>query len=75
MKNLNSGSRIYLKNSSNKFMLLLKKGVYPQEYKDDLDKFNETLLPNNENFCSNLNTEGIKDSNCNYPKRFCKTLK
>ena len=30
----------------NKFMLLLRKGVYPYEYMDDWDKFNEQKLPN-----------------------------
>ena len=29
----------------NKFILLLKKGVCPYEYMDDLEKFNETSLP------------------------------
>ena len=26
----------------NKFVLLLKKGIYPYEYMDNTDKFNET---------------------------------
>ena len=30
---------------SNKFILLLRKGVYPNEYMDDWEKFNETSLP------------------------------
>ena len=29
----------------NKFILLLQKGVYPYEYMDDWEKFNETSLP------------------------------
>ena len=29
-----------------KFILLLKKGVYPYEYMDSWDKFDETILPN-----------------------------
>ena len=32
-------------NDINKFILLLREGVYPYEYMDDWDKFNETLLP------------------------------
>ena len=29
----------------NKFVLLLRKGVYPYEYMDSWEKFNETTLP------------------------------
>ena len=33
-----------------KFVLLLRKGVYPYEYNDSWEKFNETSLPNKEAF-------------------------
>ena len=29
----------------NKFVMLLRKGVYPYEYMDSWEKFNETVLP------------------------------
>ena len=45
----------------NKFILLLRKGVYPYEYMDNLERFDETLLPNKESFYSNLNMENIDD--------------
>ena len=45
----------------NKFILLLRKGVYPYEYMDNWQRFNETLLPNKESFYSNLNMENIDD--------------
>ena len=45
----------------NKFILLLRKGVYPYEYMDSWEKFNETLLPSKEDFYSNLNMEDIDD--------------
>ena len=32
-------------NDRNKFILLLRKGVYPYEYMDDWEKFNETSIP------------------------------
>ena len=44
-------------NDINKFLLLLRKGVYPYEYMDDWEKFNETTLPEKEEFYSNLNME------------------
>ena len=34
-----------LSKHSNKFILLLRKGVYSYEYIDDWGKFNETSLP------------------------------
>ena len=47
--------------SLNKFILLLRKGVYPYEYMDNWERFNETSLPNEESFYSNLNMENIND--------------
>ena len=38
----------------NKFILLLRKGVYPYEYMDSWERFNETSLPSKEDFYSNL---------------------
>ena len=46
-------------NDLNKFILLLRKGVYPYEYMDSWRKFNETSLPSKEDFYSNLNMEDI----------------
>ena len=45
-----------------KFILLLRKGVYPYEYMDNWERFNEILLPNKEVFYSKLNMEGITDT-------------
>ena len=45
----------------NKFVLLLRKGVYPYEDMDSWEKFNETSLPNKKAFYSKLNEEGITD--------------
>ena len=45
----------------NKFILLLRKGVYPYEYMDNWERFNETSLPSKESFYSNLNMEHIDD--------------
>ena len=40
--------------------MLLRKGVYPYEYMDEWDKFNETSLPEKDNFYSNLNMKELQ---------------
>ena len=45
----------------NKFILLLRKGVYPYDYMDSWQRFDETSLPDKEAFYSNLNMEDITD--------------
>ena len=45
----------------NKFILLLRKGVYPYEYMDNWERFDETSLPSKESFYSNLNMENIEN--------------
>ena len=49
----------FCNNDLNKFILLLRKGVYPYEYMDNWERFNETSLPSKESFYSNLNMEHI----------------
>ena len=39
---------------------------------NDREKFNETTLPEKEEFYSNLNMEDIKDADYMQPKRVCK---
>ena len=51
------------------------KGVYPQEYMDDQEKFNEANLSEKEEICSNLNVEDIKVRVKCMRKEFVKTLK
>ena len=40
---------------------MLRKVVYPYEYMDNWERFNETSLPSKESFYSNLNMEDIDD--------------
>ena len=45
----------------NKFILLLRKGVYPYEYMDSWERFNEISLPYKKAFYSELYLKGITD--------------
>ena len=49
-------------NAINKFILSLRKGVYPYEYIDEWEEFNETALPEKEECYGNLNMEDITDA-------------
>ena len=46
----------------NKFVLLLRKAVYPYEYMDSWERFNETSLPPKRDFYSELILEDISDA-------------
>ena len=50
----------------------MRKGVYPYEYMDDWEKFNETSLPEKEDFHSHLNMGEISDADYTHAKRVCK---
>ena len=59
-------------NDINKFILLLRKGVYPYEYMDDWENFNEATLPKKEDFYTSFNMEEITDVDYMHVKRYCK---
>ena len=59
----------------NKFILLLRKGVYPYEYMDNWERFNETLFPNKEASYSNLNIEDITDTDYAHANKVFKNFK
>ena len=46
-------------NDLNKFLILLRKDVYPYEYMDGWDRINEKVLPDKDSFYSNLIMEDI----------------
>ena len=56
-----SSSYKFCNGDINKFTLLLRKGVYPYEYMDSQEGFDETSLPNKKDFYSSLNMEDITD--------------
>ena len=53
----------------NKFVLLRRKGVYPYEYMDSWERFDETSLPDKKYFYSELNLEDISDSDYNHAQK------
>ena len=59
----------------NKFILLLRKGVYPYEYMDNWERFNEALLPNKKAFYSNLNIKNITDTDYIHANKVFKEVK
>ena len=62
----------FCKHDSNKFILLLRKVVYPYKYMDDWEKFKQASLPKRNNFYSHLNKQDITDADYAYAKRDCK---
>ena len=54
---------------------MLRKGVYPYDYMDEWEKFNEKSLPEKEEFYSKLNMEDITDAYYSHANRVCKGLK
>ena len=54
--------------NTDKFLLLLRKGVYPYEYMNDWNKFNETKLPSIKDHYSNIKLENITDEDYSHAK-------
>ena len=59
----------------NRFILLLRKEIYPYEYKSSWERLDETSLPNKEDFYSSLNMKGITSVDYRYAKRIYKESK
>ena len=62
-------------NNINKFILLLRKCVYPYEHMDEWEKFNETTLPEKEELYNNVNIKDVTCADYMHGKEFLKTLK
>ena len=53
----------------NKFFLLLRKGIYPNEYIDSLGRFDKNAIPPKESFYIELNLENITDKDYEHAKK------
>ena len=58
--------------TNDKLGLLTRKGVYPYEYMDSLEKLKETELPPRKAFYSRLNDEGISDEDYTHAQKVWK---
>ena len=79
-KLVNNLSKEALKYTSKMFKgdkldLMAQKGVYPYDYMDSFNRFEETQLPNKEDFYSILNDEHISDEDYEHAKRVWNKLK
>ena len=57
------------RNNAQKFMLLLRKGVYAYEYMDSIDKSKEKELPTIDKFYSSLSNSNISKDDYNHAKK------
>ena len=55
-------------------LLLLRKGVYPYEYIDSQERFNEIILPDKKAFYSELNLEDTTDKDYAHAQKVFKEL-
>ena len=58
-----------------KLSLMSQKGVYPYDFMDSFEKFNQTELPAKEHFYSILNDQDITDDEYDHAKKVWKTFK
>ena len=69
-----SSTYVFYNEYINKFILLLRKGVYQYECMDSWERLDEASLPDKEDFYSSLNMEDITDVDHRHAKRVFKSL-
>ena len=65
----------FCRGSVEKFLFLLRKGVYPYEYIDNMSKFYEKELPTIDNFYSKLSFSGISKKDYAHGKKIWQFFK
>ena len=71
-KNFNHTSRLL--GCDEKFRLMTRKGVYPYEYMDSWEKFEELCLPPKDAFYSRLNMKGISNQDYEHAQQVWNTM-
>ena len=61
--------------SNNQRKLLIKKGIYPYEYMDSWNKFNDLELPNKDMFYGKLNMSDVSDKDYGHAQKVWKEFK
>ena len=64
-----------LSKKNGEFILLLRKGVYPYEYMDNWNKFNESAPLEKDKYCSELTMSGISHKDLKDVEKVCSTFK
>ena len=59
----------------NKFTLLLRKRVYPYEYMNSWERYEETSLPDKEDFYSELNEKSVNNYTMRMQKKYGNCMK
>jgi hypothetical protein len=57
------------------FEILLRKGIYPYEFMDSFEKFNETSLPSKDNFYSTLTNSQVSENEYAYAQNVWSNFK
>ena len=65
----------FCNNDLNKFILLLRKGVYPYKCMDSWERFDEKSLPDKKDFYSEFDREDITDKDYTHAQQVFKELK
>ena len=77
VSNLPKGDLIYTSKvfKGKRLDLMSQKGVYPYDFMDSFEKFNQMDLPTKDQFYSILNNQHITDDEYDHAKKFWKTFK
>ena len=57
-----------------KLQLMKKKGDYPYDFMDSVEKFDDQQLPSKDDFYSQLNSEHISDEQYQHAQKICSTF-
>ena len=65
----------FCNDDKDKFILLLRKGIYPYDYMDSWNRFSEEILPHKKEFYCKLNLQDITDEVYKHAHKVWNTFK